>query len=67
MDGLKRQYAKLNKSDRRQILYDPTYMCNVKKKKKKGKRDQTYSYQKWKVEGAFGGRWSKDYKVPILI
>ena len=38
-------------SDRdKQILYDLTYMWNLKNKRKNKthrKRDQTYSYQKW--------------------
>ena len=32
MDGLRGHYAEWNKSDReRQMLYDITYMCNLKK------------------------------------
>ena len=41
-------------SDRdKQILYDLTYMWNLKNKRKNKthrKRDQTYSYQKWGEE-----------------
>ena len=38
MDGPWEHYAKLNKSDReRQILYDLTYMWNLKKQKQKQK------------------------------
>ena len=31
MDGFGRHYAKWNKSDKRRILYDITYMWNLKK------------------------------------
>ena len=49
MDGLGRYYVKWNKSDgERQILYDITYMWNLKKYNKlvnRTKKKQTYRYR----------------------
>ena len=56
MDGLGGYYAKQNKSDReRQILYDITYMWNLKNKSivTITKKDQTHKY--WKQTS--GNQW----------
>ena len=44
MDGLGGNYAKWNKSDRgRQILYDSTYMWNLKNKTSEYNKKETHS------------------------
>ena len=65
MDVLGGQYTKCNKSDREtQILYDVTYMWNVKKPKKlvNVTKKQTHRYREqisgyqWGGEGQYRGR-----------
>ena len=57
MDGLGGYHAKRSKSDReRQILYDMTYMWNLKNKlvnitKKQTYREQTSGYQRGEERG----------------
>ena len=59
IDGLGRHYAEGNKSDReRQILYDITYMWNLKKYNKlvnKTKKKQTHRYR----EQTSGYQWGR--------
>ena len=59
---------RLNKvSQTRKLLYDLTYIWNLKKIQMHRKRDQTYGYQR---QGEVrGGNWMKGviwYKLPVI-
>ena len=63
MVGPREFYTKKNKSDRgRQMLYDISYMWNLKSKKndqKKPKQKQTHTYKLVVAEGRSVGEWLK--------